>query len=245
MGKLWDLPTLVNKPIGRLINIKPLLIGVAAVSLSSVAAQAGWVYDNLNTTSAVGDCSFSTTCAAELGRGDEFAAQLFTLSSTATIDEGAFSDLVFGSTASSVNYAIYADVDGLPGGTALESGSATLTTTSADPDLSSFLETFPIASITLSSGSYFFAVQAVTSNQSDFLQQGLVTSGAAETHDGGLTWSAGYENSSNGQELYGVSVALGSAVPEPSTWAMMLLGFAGLGYVGYRQRQKLAGAASV
>jgi hypothetical protein len=29
---------------------------------------------------------------------------------------------------------------------------------------------------------------------------------------------------------------LGGAVPEPSTWAMMLLGFAGLGFVGYRQR---------
>jgi hypothetical protein len=37
-----------------------------------------------------------------------------------------------------------------------------------------------------------------------------------------------------------------SLVPEPSTWAMMLLGFAGLGFVGYRrQRQRLAGAASV
>ena len=36
-----------------------------------------------------------------------------------------------------------------------------------------------------------------------------------------------------------------SAVPEPSTWAMMLVGFAGLGFLGYRQRQKLAGAASV
>jgi len=35
-----------------------------------------------------------------------------------------------------------------------------------------------------------------------------------------------------------------SAVPEPSTWAMMLLGFAGLGFAGYRQRRKLAGAAS-
>jgi hypothetical protein len=35
------------------------------------------------------------------------------------------------------------------------------------------------------------------------------------------------------------------SVPEPSTWAMMLLGFAGLGFVGYRQRQKVAGAASV
>jgi hypothetical protein len=33
-------------------------------------------------------------------------------------------------------------------------------------------------------------------------------------------------------------------VPEPSTWAMMLIGFAGLGFVGYRQRQKLAGAVS-
>jgi PEP-CTERM motif len=28
-------------------------------------------------------------------------------------------------------------------------------------------------------------------------------------------------------------------VPEPSTWAMMLLGFGGLGYVGWRQRAKL------
>jgi hypothetical protein len=28
---------------------------------------------------------------------------------------------------------------------------------------------------------------------------------------------------------------VGGAVPEPSTWAMMLLGFAGLGYTGYRK----------
>jgi hypothetical protein len=30
----------------------------------------------------------------------------------------------------------------------------------------------------------------------------------------------------------------GSAVPEPSTWAMMLLGFAGLGFAGYRRTRK-------
>jgi phospholipase/lecithinase/hemolysin len=29
--------------------------------------------------------------------------------------------------------------------------------------------------------------------------------------------------------------AMGLPVPEPSTWAMMLLGFAGLGYEGYRK----------
>jgi PEP-CTERM motif len=27
-------------------------------------------------------------------------------------------------------------------------------------------------------------------------------------------------------------------VPEPSTWAMMLIGFAGLGYAGYRRSRK-------
>jgi hypothetical protein len=31
-------------------------------------------------------------------------------------------------------------------------------------------------------------------------------------------------------------------VPEPSTWAMMIFGFAGLGFIGYRQARKLAAA---
>jgi subtilisin family serine protease len=31
--------------------------------------------------------------------------------------------------------------------------------------------------------------------------------------------------------------AFGGAVPEPSTWAMMLVGFAGLGYAGYRTKR--------
>ena len=30
---------------------------------------------------------------------------------------------------------------------------------------------------------------------------------------------------------------ISSAVPEPSTWAMMLLGFAGIGFMGYRRRK--------
>ncbi|MDO9385021.1 MAG: PEPxxWA-CTERM sorting domain-containing protein [Hyphomicrobiaceae bacterium] len=31
-----------------------------------------------------------------------------------------------------------------------------------------------------------------------------------------------------------------AAVPEPSTWAMMILGFAGIGFVTYRRRNKMA-----
>jgi hypothetical protein len=43
---------------------------------------------------------------------------------------------------------------------------------------------------------------------------------------------------------FGIDFAVGGAVPEPSTWAMMLLGFAGLGYAGYRTSQKAASIAA-
>jgi hypothetical protein len=45
---------------------------------------------------------------------------------------------------------------------------------------------------------------------------------------------------SNGAILAGVT--LGGAVPEMSTWAMMLAGFAALGFVGYRRSKKVATA---
>lgn len=34
-----------------------------------------------------------------------------------------------------------------------------------------------------------------------------------------------------------------TAVPEPATWAMMMLGFLGLGFLGYRQSNKTGGAS--
>jgi hypothetical protein len=36
----------------------------------------------------------------------------------------------------------------------------------------------------------------------------------------------------------------GSVVPEPSTWAMMLLGFAGLGFASYRHARKASAASA-
>ncbi len=35
-----------------------------------------------------------------------------------------------------------------------------------------------------------------------------------------------------------------ASTPEPSTWAMMLLGFAGLGFAGYRKSRKAAAIAA-
>ena len=42
----------------------------------------------------------------------------------------------------------------------------------------------------------------------------------------------------NGELSQQMVVGLASGVPEPSTWAMMLTGFAGLGYAAFRHRQK-------
>jgi hypothetical protein len=55
-----------------------------------------------------------------------------------------------------------------------------------------------------------------------------------------------YENStlfqygSDNLTLLSTTVTLAGAVPEPSTWAMMLLGFAGIGFIGYRRKSKPA-----
>jgi hypothetical protein len=46
-------------------------------------------------------------------------------------------------------------------------------------------------------------------------------------------------NNANGANLLFAS----DSIPEPSTWAMMLLGFAGLGFAGYRARKQTAALA--
>jgi PEP-CTERM motif len=55
----------------------------------------------------------------------------------------------------------------------------------------------------------------------------------------------GYTLVAEGSGGFGFDFAVGGAVPravpEPSTWAMMLIGFAGVGYAGYRRaRESLA-----
>ncbi len=50
----------------------------------------------------------------------------------------------------------------------------------------------------------------------------------------------GYTLIADGPGGFGFDLAVGGAVPEPSTWAMMLVGFAGLGFAGYRSTQRRA-----
>ena len=48
----------------------------------------------------------------------------------------------------------------------------------------------------------------------------------------------GYTLVADGPGGFGFDFAIGGAVPEPSTWAMLLIGFAGLGYAGYRRARE-------
>jgi hypothetical protein len=44
----------------------------------------------------------------------------------------------------------------------------------------------------------------------------------------------------NARDAVNAQIVAMSAVPEPSTWAMMLLGFAGEGFMAYRRKSKSA-----
>ncbi|MGH6988033.1 MAG: PEPxxWA-CTERM sorting domain-containing protein [Caulobacteraceae bacterium] len=225
--------------------MKMLMVGAAlAAGLLAASADAAVLYDNLNTAATTANCSFDTACAVDASKGDDFAAQLFTLGSAATVTSGAFSEIdTLGTTPTGVNWALYADVSGLPSGSALFSGSstptATLISTNAD-DWDFYEESFAISPAALAPGSYFLAIQAVSTNFENYLQEGAVDSGAAETHDGGTTWSSGYGYPDEGMD--GVSVALygSAAVPEPASWALMLAGFGGLGWALRRRAAKFA-----
>ncbi|WP_051448337.1 PEP-CTERM sorting domain-containing protein [Bradyrhizobium sp. WSM1417] len=47
----------------------------------------------------------------------------------------------------------------------------------------------------------------------------------------------------SGQNSFELDSFVAPAVPEPATWAMMMLGFLGLGFMGYRKRSKTGGAS--
>jgi PEP-CTERM motif len=69
-----------------------------------------------------------------------------------------------------------------------------------------------------------------------FFRDSVINLGSSLGPDIDLTF--GYTLVADGSGGFGFDLAVGGAVPEPSTWAMMVLGFAGLGYAGYRQTRE-------
>jgi PEP-CTERM motif len=71
----------------------------------------------------------------------------------------------------------------------------------------------------------------------DFDPETLSFGGKSYTLDISDVWLGTLGPFGHDTETLKGTITINSAVPEPSTWAMMILGFAGLGYMAYRRRQ--------
>jgi len=110
----------------------------------------------------------------------------------------------------------------------------TLTAGTAEPGFvytpltSSFVGTFAANSFVLQAGSLLLAL-AFTSDLTV-----PVLDNAVEPY----SYEYDYATAINGNAEGGFASASAFVTPEPSTWAMMLIGFAGLGIAGYRASRK-------
>lgn len=91
----------------------------------------------------------------------------------------------------------------------------------------------------LDSNIFTYPVLGQTRSNMDWVQQTLTFQAAATSET--LSFHS-MTNTPFGAAIDNVSIAAG--VPEPSTWAMLLFGFAGLGFAGYRRTRVRASFAS-
>jgi len=170
-----------------------------ASSVTVALFGGGTIYNNPYVVGSGGDCSFSTTCAAQAGRGDDFAAQAFTVTSPVVITSASFTELDLGTTPTDVNWG-FANNDGPGGlpGTFLSSGTDTVSSVSflgTDGPYNIDQIFFNVGPQALGPGTYYFAIQAISPVFQTYLGFG----------------------------------ATGGTVPEPATWGLMLLGVGGIG----------------
>ena len=79
---------------------------------------------------------------------------------------------------------------------------------------------------------------ATTTSFVGFVSDGVITSLTVESIQpaGSFLWPT--------IDNFTLAQGVTSAVPEPSTWAMMILGFAGVGFMAYRRRNQSAALAA-
>jgi PEP-CTERM motif len=90
--------------------------------------------------------------------------------------------------------------------------------------------------ILLQSGDEYFLALNFPTNVVDWLDEGPNSTPFFSSRNGGGPWT-NIGPSTVQYQIFG-SPLLGSPVPEPATWVMMLVGFAGLGFAGYRRSRR-------
>jgi hypothetical protein len=93
--------------------------------------------------------------------------------------------------------------------------------------------------------SYTMGINFATGIQSAFVDGVLIGTGPIATASTDVEVLAIGINSASGSTAQGFAdnLSLTSSIPEPSTWTMILAGFAGLGFAGWRAQRKTAALA--
>jgi hypothetical protein len=224
-----------------MIKLVGAIVGIATIFSLQFGGTAGAavIYNN-PWTDVNADCAFSC--------GGGQLAQRFTINNASVVNSASFTEFHDGvnqPTPTSANWEfLNADgVGGLPG-TVVASGSSSLTATLLGSGFFGggisrdvYQENFDIAPTVLASGEYYFALNVPVTDV--LLIFGTENGGGARIVGAG-PWQfytlnqvpRSFAVSLNGDEV--------ASVPEPSTWAMMILGFAGVGFMAYRRKSKPA-----
>jgi hypothetical protein len=205
-------------------------LAVAALGLAAfgpAAANAAYLYNNINVTSG-GTASASTSDNGPLGNsfstgpsGFTFTAVDLLVLANSPSDGGTF-------TVSLLN------------DNSLNPGSTIATETFADSAFSTSLSAFsaPFSNISLAADTRYW-IELSTSTGSLEWAYSAINNGIGVANE--YNYYAGSVSQNSAFTPYQMSI--GSAVPEASTWALMLTGFAGLGLAGWRASRKAAPAA--
>ena len=209
------------------LSLASIVAAAAAISLAaSGSASAGVLFQSIPDLTAAEQAGWCSGCAnQDLIR----VYDVFTLASAATLGSISFDVATdFGPGPSQpINLTISADVGGVPGGTYLDE---TLTGTFVNTPNDTSIVTFAGSGTALAAGSYFIS----------FFADNLGVPGYAGGSGKLITRIDGFSVAQHDSAGFVINSAGG--VPEPSAWAMMLVGFGGLG-IAMRSRRKLAAAA--